>query len=158
MKSWFLIILFACLTIFSFIFPFRIAFLENQTHEVIVGPNQTYLWRSDKTLSRSIEDTFYLKSFDYFELKQEKIVKQAVYEEPALGEDSGLYWIRDFPMSGAWNTSSPATIFSMEETTLTVSTSFWYELINYVFAIIGSFVLLVFSFLFIIWLDQIIPD
>lgn len=157
MKSWFLMILLVCLIIFSFVFPFRIAFLENQTHEVIVGPNQTYLWTTGHTLSRSVEDTFYLKSSTYFELNGQ-IVKQAVYEEPVLGENSGLYWIREFPMSGAWNISSQATIFSMEETTLTVSTTFLYKLANYVFATIGSFVLLVFSFLFIIWLDQIIPD
>lgn len=158
MKSWVLMTLFVCLIIFSYVFPFRSAFLDNQTHQVTVGPNQTYLWTSDHTLSRSVEDTFYLKSSTYFELNGQ-IVKQAVYEEPVLGEDSGLYWIRDFPMSGAWNISNPATIFSLEEeTTLTVSTSFWYKLVNYVFAFIGSFVLLAFSFLFIIWLDRIIPD
>lgn len=158
MKNWFLMILFACLIIFSFVFPFHMAYLDNQTREVTVGPHQTYLWTSDYTLSRPIEDTFYLKSYTYFDLKQGGIVKQAVYEEPVLGEDSGLYWIRDFPMSGAWTISGPATIFSLEETIITISTSFWHKLANYIIATISCLFLLIVSLVILHWLDLIIPD
>ncbi len=157
MKEILLTILAFCLVIFSLYFPFRIAYLDNQPKQVTVGPNQTYTWASDQLLTRSLETTFSLKSPAYFELRQGEIVKQAVYETPVIGETNGLYWIRDFPMTGTWATSAQVTIFSLEESSFTISATFWYKFINYFLAVAFCAILLLISLIILVWLDSVIP-
>lgn len=156
MKEIFLTILSVCLVLFSLFAPFRYAYLDNQPKTITVGPNQTYDWTSGQTFTRSVEGTFSLKSDAYFEVKYDQVIVQAAYEAPVLGEEEGLYWIRDLPMSGTWTTSASATIFSLEKTTISLTATFWYEFTNYLVAVFFCFVFLVISLIIVVWFDSIL--
>ena len=159
MKTNFLISLFVLFTFASIIVPYKVVSSANTPKQIEVGPNQTYFWTSGYTLSRSLEGTFSLKSSNYFELSQGDIVKQSVYEEPTLGENNGLYWIRDYPMTGSWTVSnSSPEIFSLETSTFISTPNFFEKGLNVILGAVFGFIFWIFSVGFLAWLDKVIPD
>lgn len=156
MKETILSILAVLLFLSSFYFPFRLAYHDNQPKKVTVGPNQTYTWSSGTTFWRSLEGNFSLKSGSYFEVKHDQAIVQATYEKPIFGENAGTYWIHDLPMTGTWTISSSASIFSPEETTITISATFWYQVGNYTLAFFFCLMCLLISLMIIMWLDRVL--
>lgn len=158
MKSYLLIILFLFFTAGSIVVPYKAVSSANTPKQIEVGPNQTYFWTSGHIVSNSLEDTFSLKSYRHFELHQGTIVKPATLEAPEPGEDQGLYWVRDFPMSGTWSISSPATIFSLETSTFISTPNFFEKGWNILIGSVLGFVFWILSVGFVAWLDKVIPD
>jgi hypothetical protein len=154
MKTILLVILFVFFTAISIIVPYKVVSSANTPKLIEVGPNQTYFWTSGYTLSRSFEGTFSLKSSSYFELRQEgKKPKQSVFEGPPVGENQGMYWIRDYPMSGTWINSNHAEIFSLEPSTFISTPYFIKKGFNiFIVAVFGFFFWLI-SVSFVTWLD-----
>ena len=156
MKTILLIILFVFFTFASIIVPYKVVSSANTPKQIEVGPNQTYFWTSDYTLSRSLEGTFSLKSSAYFELRQEgKTPKQSVFEGPSVGENNGLYWVRDFPMTGDWKVSgSSPEIFSLKPSTFISTPYFIKKGFNIFLGAFFGFFFWLLSIGFVLWLDS----
>jgi hypothetical protein len=121
-KGIFSLLLFIGLTISCIYFPNQwIAGLDDPK-KVTVGPHQTYQWSFQSNLTPS-DGIYTLKSTHYFEISQSDTTKQSILENPEIGFSDGQYWIRDYPMSGSWQISSGAEIFSLETSEIAVTTN-----------------------------------
>lgn len=119
----------------------------NSPRIVETGPNKTFTWTSSDILT--VHGTYSLKSYGYFQVIQGDRPKQAVYEEPTIGEENGLYWIRDYPMSGDYLVSGSATVFSVEAYSATATPTPASKIFNIFFGSIIGIVVWLFILAFI---------
>jgi hypothetical protein len=135
--------------------PWNVVSDTNSPHQVGIGPNLLYFWPYNHILS--LDGTYSLKSYGYFELSQDNIVKkQATVEVPKPGESQATYWIRDYPMTGVWRVNSSTTIFSLESSVVTSTPDPWHKGENIALGSFLGFVAWVCLLAVLFWLDNAI--
>ncbi len=157
MKTTALFLLFLVFTVACIFLPAHFVSVSNTPKQIDIGLNQTYYWASDHILT--LDGTYSLKSLYYFELHQGDVTVQAILEAPEPGESNGMYWIRNYPMTGNWDVSGGSPIiFSSQDSLITSTPDGWGKGWHIFSGSVLGFIAWLFSILFLTKLGNDLPD
>lgn len=155
MRPLIMIVLVLLVTAACIYVPWNVVSDTKSPHQVTIGPNLLYFWPYNHTLS--LDGTYSLKSYGYFQLSQDDIVKkQATVEAPEPGESQATFWIRDYPMTGVWRINSSASIFSLESSVITSTPDPWHKVEITILGGVFGFLAWVCLLALLFWLDNFI--
>ena len=156
MKVFLCILLLAVLTTACIYFPYKLVSSANASQQITLDRNHTFSWYRGDTLT--LNGTYTLKNPSYFELHQSTSLKQAIFEAPQEGENTGFYWVRDFRMSGEWSISTGADIYSLESSTFTSTSNNYGKTIYIILGIFYGIIGWLCSLSLTTWLFVHLPD